>query len=139
MAHILIIDDDEILTDLLKDHLTQAGHEVTTAGLSEEGLRKAIEHQPDLIMLDLMLPDGTGYQTCGKLRQIWKTRSVPIIMMSSSARLASQHSIGRMMGVNAYMMKPLNLIETGDCVNALLNSTLPAERLPAPQNEQEVA
>jgi DNA-binding response OmpR family regulator len=139
MPHLLIIDDDVMLLKLLKDHFTEEGYEVTTAAFAQEGLQKALDRRPDLVLLDLMLPDGTGYQTCIRLRRNLETHSTPIIMMSSVARLPSQHAIGRLMGANAYMVKPLNLIETGDCVRALLNCTLPVDQLPARPNHNVVA
>jgi len=139
MARILIIDDDLMLTKLLNDHFTQMGHEVFSACFAAEGLQMVLQHQPDLIMLDLILPDSTGYQVCGKLRQNWRTHSIPIIMMSSMPRLPSQHAIERLMGASASMVKPLNLIETGDCVNTLLERPIPLAKPPVIPRQEEVA
>src|SRR5581483_4312436 len=100
MKRILIIDDDVVLSGLLKDHLSGQGFEVTSCARADEGFAKATTTEPHLIMLDLMLPDATGYQVCGKLRETPQTRAIPILMMSSSARHPNQQAIGRMMGAS---------------------------------------
>jgi DNA-binding response OmpR family regulator len=132
MARILVIDDDVLLSQLLKEHLTQEGFEVTSASLAAEGLEKALTNPPDLIMLDVMLPDATGYQTCGTLRKNPQTHFVPIIMMSSAARHPGQQSLGRLMGANDYMLKPLDLTETGDRVHSLIGDIPPVRKTPPP-------
>lgn len=139
MARILIIDDDTNLTNLMKEHFVQQGYEVLSAGYGAEGLQLAQQYAPDLIMLDLMLPDSTGFQVCGKLRQSWKTHAVPIILMSSSARLPSQHAISKLMGANATMVKPLNMIETGDFIHALLERPITYSKPRIITGEEEVA
>jgi DNA-binding response OmpR family regulator len=139
MARILIIDDDVSLTNLLKEHFIREGYEVLSAGYAAEGLQLAQQYAPDLIMLDLMLPDSTGFQACGKLRQNWKTHAIPIILMSSSARLPSQHAIAKLMGANATMVKPLNLIETGDFVHSLLERPIAFTKPRITPGQEEVA
>jgi DNA-binding response OmpR family regulator len=84
-----------------------------------------------VILLDLVLPDATGYQMCGTLRQNPQTHSTPIIMMTSAARLPRQQAIGYLMGADACMVKPLNLIEVGDRLHALLGSTPRPREAPA--------
>jgi len=121
MARILIIDDDVLLIRLLEQHLKSKGFEVASACYVGEGLEMAVAIMPDLIMLDLLLPDATGYQACGILRQHPQTKLIPIIMMTSAARLPSQHRIGRLMGADEYLVKPLDLIDVENKIQALLN------------------
>ena len=65
--------------------------------MAADGLALAKKKNPDVILLDVMLPDATGFQTCGKYRQDAQTQHTPIIMMSGTARFTSQQAIGRMM------------------------------------------
>jgi DNA-binding response OmpR family regulator len=121
MARILVIDDDIPLSRLLEEQLTDQGFEVESAALAKEGLEMAVKSPPDLILLDLMLPDETGFQTCGKLRQNAETQSVPILMMSSVLKIPSQHALGRIMGANDSIEKPFAMSEVTERIHALLN------------------
>ena len=135
MARLLIIDDDVLLTNLLVEHFTSEGFIVSAAGTAGEGIERVLDNPPDLILLDLMLPDATGYQTCGKLREMPETRTVPIILMTYAARLPVQQALGRLMGANTCLVKPLNLIETSDHVHKLLRLDLLATE---PSETQEL-
>jgi DNA-binding response OmpR family regulator len=147
MSRILIIDDDVILCRLLTELLTEEGFEVATVSFALEGFRMATENPPDLILLDIMLPDETGFQTCGKLRRHLQTRGIPIIMMSNSGGLLSQQAVAHLMGANDFLPKPLNVIELGDKVHGLLGSKPrhrglvithePARRAPQPEAYRE--
>ena len=125
MVRILVIDDDVVLCRLLREHFSEEGLEVTVASLSQEGLKMATQSPPDLILLDIMLPDETGYQTCGKLRRHLQTRGTPIIMMSHAGALPNQRALGQLMGANDFLPKPLNIIDLGDKVHELLGKAYP--------------
>ena len=100
-----------------------------SASMVEEGIEKAIRSQPDLIMLDVQLPDATGFQACGRLKKDPRTSSIPIIMMTGSARELSQQHIAReIMGASDYILKPFDVIEVGDRVHNLLKSTASATK-----------
>ena len=77
---ILIVEDEESIADLEKDYLELSGFEVEVANDGEIGLKKGLEGEFDLIILDLMLPGIDGYQVC---REIRHTSDVPIIMLSA--------------------------------------------------------
>jgi four helix bundle protein len=111
MAHVLVIDDDLHVAGFLKSHLTHEGHEVTLAHHGEEGFRKAVEIHPDLILLDVFLPDATGFQVCKQIRQENATQSIPIIMMTGAARFPSQKMYGLERGANEYVSKPFDITE----------------------------
>lgn len=111
--HILIVDDDIDLVQglgiLLKDH----GYETSTAFDGYEALEKVWNHEPDLIILDLMLPNLNGYQVCKILRMKEKYRSLPIVMLTGRS-LEGTHPEGFQEGTDGYLTKPyepLHLLE----------------------------
>ena len=120
MPSILIIEDDVALSRLLLDHFSQSGFGVRMANCGDEGLSMALQRPPDLILLDVMLPDFTGYQVCGKLRQSTPTQFVPIVMMTAVAGHPRQQALGRLMGANDYLLKPFTIMELFSRVNSLL-------------------
>lgn len=135
MARILLIDDDVAFTRALEEHLRHEGFDVSTAAFGADGVSMALNQPPDLTMVDLMLPDETGYQVCGKLRQSPATKSMPIIMMTGSTRLPSQQALSRLMGADDYLPKPFRFFDASDRVHRLLGSQprpRPVELKPAP-------
>ena len=120
MAKVLIIDDDTQVAGVLKAHLTEEGYEVFVAHTGAEGLAEARRGQMDLIMLDVMLPDATGFQLCKELRRSPATQSTPIIMMSGVARYPNQKVFGLERGANEYLLKPFQIVEVGDMVNSYI-------------------
>jgi CheY-like chemotaxis protein len=135
MPRVLVIDDDLMVAQLLREHLTNEGLAVETANHGEEGFSCAVANPPDLIMLDVNLPDATGFQMCGRFREHPTTRAIPIIMMTGAARFPNQQAIGRSLGANDYVLKPFDVVKVGEQVHKLIGSTpgpKPAE-IPAPQ------
>ncbi len=125
MANVLVIDDDQDITRLLQSQLSQEGHRVLVAHQGDEGLAKALKSPPDLIMLDVFLPDATGYQICSQLRSTPCTQTVPIIMMTGAARFSSQHQFGLDRGANEYISKPFNIIEIDKMIQKYLGTQRP--------------
>lgn len=113
---ILVIDDDTILLQSLNDMLINLGYEVDTASTALDGLRQAYETKPDLIILDVMLPEMDGWATCQRFREM---SSVPIIMFSS---LSKEEDIvrGLELGADDYLVKPVTMRELGARIKALL-------------------
>jgi two-component system KDP operon response regulator KdpE len=113
---ILIIDDDQSLLQLLSNQLTSRGFLVTTAFDGSEGLKKAYQFQPDLVVLDVMLPDTDGYTVCERLREF---SDVPVIFLS-----ARNTDSGVLRGFGAggddYLKKPFNIEELLARIKALL-------------------
>src|SRR5438105_10598699 len=105
MANVLVIDDDEDVTRLLEAQLGEQGHRVTVAHHGDEGMAKAFSAAPDLIMLDVFLPDSTGFQICSQIRKNAMTHSVPIIMMTGADRFPNQQAFGPERGANEYIFK----------------------------------
>ena len=80
MSRILVVDDEQNICELLTLYLAKEGYTVETAGDGEEAVRKFESFNPDLILLDIMLPKKDGWQVCREIRQ---SSNVPIIMLSA--------------------------------------------------------
>ncbi len=100
---ILVIDDDPAMTDLLKLLLMPAAAEVITANSGPEGIRLANEVKPDVITLDLMMPDINGWQVCKAIR---KSSAIPILILSA---LDSPGLVAAALdaGADDYLIKPV--------------------------------
>lgn len=83
---ILIVDDDEALVELLSRRIEQQGYETLTAGTGRAGLSLAYRHLPDLVVLDLRLPDTDGLSVCQELADSPQTCSIPVIVLSGMER-----------------------------------------------------
>jgi DNA-binding response OmpR family regulator len=83
MAKILIVDDDEMIRMMYQKIFVFNNFEVEVAADGQEGLQKAIDTKPDIILLDVMMPKLTGLQTLDKLKENEQTKSIPVIMLTS--------------------------------------------------------
>ena len=83
MAHVLIVDDESDLASLVEFNLQQAGLETSIALTGDQALKLAKARVPDVVLLDLMLPDISGKEVCRRLRAEPKTREVPIVMLTA--------------------------------------------------------
>lgn len=107
---ILIVEDDEHMAQLLKEILVREGFTPTVVNSGGEALRNATEHPPDLIVLDLMLPDVDGLEICRQIRAIPRISHVPILVVSARAEVANRVE-GLRVGVDDYMPKPFDVTE----------------------------
>ena len=108
---ILIVDDDKIFTKILRDSCEATGeYEVLTAFTGDEGLKRALEESPDLIMLDLMLPGLTGIEFLQKLRADERGRDVPVLVETQLSDLEKMGQ-GMELGVRGYILKASNSTE----------------------------
>jgi len=105
---ILIIEDETDLIKGLKINLTDEGYEVDWAVNGVEGLRKAIAETPDLILLDIMLPEMNGLEVCRKLRQ--QNSTIPVIMLTAKGGEIDK-VVGLEIGADDYMTKPFSIRE----------------------------
>ncbi len=115
-ATVLLIDDDPTLRELLSGHLQTAGYRSLTAADGSTGLRLAAESQPDLIVLDLMMPGMDGWEVCGRLRA---KSSVPIILLTAKGEEIDKLR-GFRAGVDDYVTKPFSFAELIARVGAVL-------------------
>ena len=124
---ILIVDDDYNIAELISLYLTKECFETKIVGDGEEALRVFPEFQPNLILLDLMLPGIDGYQVCRELRS---TSQVPIIMLSAKGEIFDK-VLGLELGAVDYMIKPFDSKELVGRVKAVLRRYQPPVQTPA--------
>ena len=104
MSKILIIEDEVAIADLEKDYLELSDFEVTIEHTGDEGLKKALEEEFDLVILDLMLPGMDGFEVC---KQIREKKDIPILMVSAKKDdIDKIHGLG--LGADDYMTKPFS-------------------------------
>ncbi|MBN1537225.1 MAG: response regulator transcription factor [Anaerolineales bacterium] len=106
-ARILVVDDEPSVTDLLAYNLRKTGYEVFIAADGSEALRLARQSNPDLILLDLMLPGVDGLEVCRELR---KTSAVPVIMVTALGEEIDR-VVGLELGADDYVCKPFSVRE----------------------------
>lgn len=107
MATILVVDDEEPIQELLKFNLEKEGYRVRVAKDGPEALERVEKEQPDLIVLDVMLPGMDGLEVCRNLRLNAKFRDVPIIMLTAKGEEIDK-VLGLELGADDYMTKPFS-------------------------------
>lgn len=115
----MAVDDDHVIRGLLEVNLEMEGHDVVTAVDGRDALEKVREHAPDLIILDVMMPNVNGWQVAEQLKGDPITSHIPIIFLSARAMEADIRK-GATLGVESYVTKPFDPIELMDLVNRLL-------------------
>jgi two-component system phosphate regulon response regulator PhoB len=130
MARILIIEDERDLQTVLEYNFRQAGHEVLQALRGEEGLRLAREHHPDLVCLDLMLPDSSGLDVCKTLKRDPATKDVPILMLTAKGEEIDR-VVGFELGADDYVTKPFSVRELLLRIQAILRRTAAEPETPS--------
>ena len=107
MERVLIVDDDPDIQGLVSYNLSQAGFRVTNAVTGSAALESVREQPPDLIILDIMLPDLDGLEVCRTLRMRANSRRIPIIMLTARTE-ESDRVVGFELGADDYVMKPFS-------------------------------
>ncbi len=107
MERVLIVDDDPDIQGLVSYNLSQAGFRVTNAVTGSAALESVREQPPDLIILDIMLPDLDGLEVCRTLRTRASSRRIPIIMLTARTE-ESDRVVGFELGADDYVMKPFS-------------------------------
>ena len=115
-GRILIVEDDDVLARVIADNLRFAGYEVVAAGDGYEAVNRLRTLQPDLVLLDLMLPDRNGFELCGVLRQGGRT---PVVILSARVQKADKLR-GLTLGADDYLTKPFDLDELLARIQAVL-------------------
>lgn len=126
MAKILVIDDDEAINELIKVNLELAFYNVITAFDGNKGYALAKQEIPDLIILDVMMPEVDGYTVAKRIRENESTKDIPIIMLTALNMLQNKVQ-GFNIGVDDYLCKPFEMEELLVRVKALLKraNTIP--------------
>ena len=117
MTHVLVIEDNPDLAFGLRNNLEIEGYEVTVAGDGPSGLARALETNPDLVVLDLMLPGMEGFRVLRALRE--QGRQVPVLMLTARGEEADKVR-GLSLGADDYVTKPFGVLELLARVKALL-------------------
>jgi len=125
-ADVLIVEDEPDIRNLIVHHLTRDGFRCRTAGSGAEALARVRAAAPDLVVLDLMLPEMTGLEVCRRLRADPTTAGVPIIMLTAKTDEVDR-IVGLEMGADDYVAKPFSPKELVARVRAVLRRAHPAE------------
>lgn len=125
MTKILIVDDEPAQRELLKYNIAKAGFEVLVAENGRQAIECVEDQQPDLVILDWMMPEASGIDVCRELRARSETRLLPIIMLSARSE-EGDRSLGLDSGADDYVAKPFSPRELLSRVNALLRRARPS-------------
>ncbi|MCB0093515.1 MAG: response regulator transcription factor [Caldilineaceae bacterium] len=127
---ILVVDDDRSIVKVVRSYLEQAGYEVRVAHDGEGALHSLRSDKPDLVVLDLMLPDRDGWEITRIVRADAALRTTPIIMLTARVE-DTDKIVGLELGADDYMTKPFNAREIVARVRALLRRASFAQEAPA--------
>ena len=116
---ILLVDDSETVLQMEQMILAKSSYELILARDGEEGVAKALTTQPDLILMDVVMPKMNGFEAMKQLRENAQTRSVPIVMVTSKAEAESMEA-GYQTGCSDYIIKPIDHLELMTKVKNLL-------------------
>ncbi|MDD5465810.1 MAG: response regulator [Candidatus Omnitrophica bacterium] len=126
---ILIVEDERDIIKMLEYNLKKEGFKVISAGDGEDALDLAVRGQPDLILLDLMLPGMDGLEVCKALKKESKAAAIPIIMLTAKGQ-ESDKVVGLELGADDYMTKPFSVRELIARIKAVLRRVAEKEKLP---------
>ena len=117
---ILIVDDEPNIVVPLEFLMKQSGYEVMIARNGKEVLESVVKSRPDLVLLDIMLPDITGFEICHTLRTAYDMQDMKIILLTAKSR-DSDIEKGMAMGADAYIIKPFSTKELVKKINEMIN------------------
>jgi len=129
---ILVIDDDTAFLRLVEQIFTQEGYEVLKASNGQEGLRLLFAHKPDIVLLDVVMPEMDGWETCQRIRDV---SDIPIILLTGKQRAEDDVVRGLDYGADDYLLKPVGGRELAARVRAVLRR---AELPPSPEVRKEI-
>ena len=115
---VLVVDDDPVIVKLLQVNFEMEGYQVITASDGEEGLQRARESMPDVMLLDVMMPKMNGLQVAAMLKGDDTTAAIPIVLLSAKAQAADVQA-GRAVA-DEYITKPFDPLELLDRVSKLI-------------------
>jgi two-component system phosphate regulon response regulator PhoB len=135
MARILSVEDETDIRTVLELALTRAGHEVVQAGDGATALELARTRSPELVLLDLMLPDVSGTEVCRQLKRLAPTSAVPVIMLTARGEEVDR-VVGFELGADDYVTKPFSVRELMLRVDAVLRRA-GGRAAPSPEPERQ--
>jgi CheY-like chemotaxis protein len=107
---ILVVEDNEKNMKLFRDVLQARGYEIMEATTGEQAVELAIEHGPDLVLMDIQLPDIDGVEALGRLRANARTASIPVLALTAQAMEGDRERF-LAVGFDGYVSKPVNIVE----------------------------
>ena len=145
--HVLVVEDEPDTAELIELHLKNDGYRVTVAGDGDQALKKVHKHMPDLVILDLMIPEINGVEVCKFIRKDPATQSIPIIMCTAKTGEIDK-ILGLELGADDYVTKPFsprelllrvkNLIKRSDSSNVKADERLVIGEIVIDKNTHEV-
>lgn len=131
-ARILVVDDSEASRYITSSWLRRGGHEVIEAGTGQQALSLVRQHGPDLVVLDVRLPDMSGFEVCERIKAAADTSAVPVIHVSATYTEADDRARGLTRGADAYLTEPVDpgeLLATVEAALRYSRARMAAERL----------
>ena len=113
---ILVVEDDDTLSEVVSRYLSREGYDVAVEGSGESGLSRALEWQPDLVVLDIMLPGIDGLEVCQRLR---RSAPIPVVMLTARST-EDDRVLGLELGADDYVTKPFSPRELTARIGAVL-------------------
>jgi len=120
-AKILLIDDHKTVLKLLEAILRIKGYDLLYAESGSQGISMARQHTPDLILLDVMMPDLDGFKVCQYLKNQAETREIPVVFLTARGA-EDDYDAGRSAGADAFMTKPFQAMEVLNLVDRMLKA-----------------
>ena len=109
-AQVLVVEDNEKNMKLFRDVLLAAGYRTLEATTGEEAVAVAAEHSPDLVLMDIQLPDIDGVEALGRLREDGRTASLPVLALTAQAMEGDRERV-LAAGFDGYLSKPVNVVD----------------------------
>ena len=106
-GRVLVVEDERDVAELIRYNLTREGYEVVVAGSGGDAIKQARDVQPDLVLLDIMVPQVNGWEVCRRLKQDAETRAIPVIMVTGRVEEGDK-VLGFEMGADDYVTKPFS-------------------------------
>ena len=107
---VLVVEDNEKNMKLFRDVLQASGYRLLEATSAERALELAVEHEPNLVLMDIQLPDGDGVEALGRLRANERTASIPVLALTAQAMHGDRERFLDA-GFDGYISKPVNVVE----------------------------
>lgn len=123
MYRILVIEDSPIMRQLLRRILTGEGYECITATGAASGHKTCAQNKPDLVLLDVNLPDGNGIELCRRLKADPAVRHIPVLLLTGEAHEVENRVDGFEAGAEDYVIKPFNVKELLSRLKGILHTS----------------
>ena len=126
LGRVLLVEDEQDVAELIRYNLTKEGYDVVVSGNGNDALRLAREHRPDVILLDIMVPQLNGWEVCRRLKKDPELAAIPVIMVSGRVEEGDK-VLGFEVGADDYVTKPFSPRELIARVRAVLRRGRPAD------------